>query len=109
VTIPIRRTGRALAAGRRHLHRSRANVKALRHAETQGLRSCQPGRTGFDPCPAADHLRAARRNGLAAPRFLSYFVHTAQSFPEAASVQPAPGDQLPGPIFMATFPFTMAA
>jgi hypothetical protein len=39
----------------------------------------------------------------------TYRVHTAQSLPDAASVQPAPGDQLPGPIFIARLPFTMAA
>jgi hypothetical protein len=38
-----------------------------------------------------------------------YRVHTAQSLPDAARVQPAPGDQLPGPIFIARLPLTMAA
>lgn len=54
----------------------------------------QGGNPQTGPPPAPPHL---------------YLVHTAQSFPDAASAHPAPGDQLPGPIFMARLPLTMAA
>ncbi len=40
---------------------------------------------------------------------IDYLVHTAQLVPLVRNVQPDPGDQLFGPIFMATLPLMIAA
>lgn len=66
-------------------------------------------------CSAAGPFACARGEGAypadsGAPSAPAYFFQTAQSLPEVARVQPAPlGDQLPGPIFIATLPLMMAA
>jgi len=101
--VPVRESNqrRPRAASGRGLRPVRAPKGPGRGCAARGERPAWIGAGDQSPAAPPDEVR---RGGVA------YLVQTAQSFPEAASVHPAPvGDQLPGPIFIAVLPFTMAA